>query len=211
MRQKHGLDLKDRVILSVGALIARKGHHMIVRAMHRLMEKGFTARLLIVGGPGREGHYEADIRRLVHELGMEKQVVFVGQVPPQTVAELMSAADTLCLASDREGWPNVVHECLACGTPVLAKDVGGVPEMIPSEAYGLVIPASDPTALENGLQRMFDKDWDSRIIAAWGAARSWDQVAREILSEMEDWCRLRPGRASLETVGVSAATEAKPD
>jgi hypothetical protein len=83
--------------------------------------------------------------------------------------------------------------------------------MIPSEAYGLVIPADAPAALEGGLQRMFERDWDSATIAAWGAARSWDQVAREILSEMEALCNLRPGRENLKAVSVSAAPEAKPD
>jgi len=49
----------------------------------------------------------------------------------------MSAADVFCLASEREGWPNVIHEALACGLPVVATNVGGVPEMIPSDRFGL--------------------------------------------------------------------------
>ena len=97
----------------------------------------------------------------------------------------MSAGDLVCLASSREGWPNVVHEALACGTPVVAADVGAVPEMIPSEAFGIIVPPDDVSALEIGLKKALAQPWDRAEIARWGQARSWQQVAAEVLQEME--------------------------
>jgi glycosyltransferase involved in cell wall biosynthesis len=93
-----------------------------------------------------------------------------------------------CLASAREGWPNVVHEAHACGTPVVATNVGGVPEMIPSENFGLVVPPNDPAALHAALKQALSRQWDRGAIAAWGQARSWRQVAAEVLREMEQVC-----------------------
>jgi glycosyltransferase involved in cell wall biosynthesis len=98
----------------------------------------------------------------------------------------MSAADVFCLASTREGWPNVVHEALACGTPVVATDVGAVPDLIPEPCYGLVVPVNDEAALEAALQTALHKDWDRPRIAAWGQRRSWEQVAREVFDEMQN-------------------------
>jgi len=114
-RVKHGFDLDLPLIVSAGALIERKGHHRIVRALERLAKSGMAARLVIAGGAGPDGDYENKIRRIAAELGVEGSVRFLGAVPPDAMAEVMSAADVFCLASTREGWPNVVHEALACG------------------------------------------------------------------------------------------------
>jgi glycosyltransferase involved in cell wall biosynthesis len=96
--------------------------------------------LLIAGSAGREGRFEERIREVVSQLQMESKVRFLGQVAPAVLPELMSAADLLCLASSREGWPNVVHEAMGCGAPIVATDVGGVADMVPSESYGVRHP-----------------------------------------------------------------------
>ncbi len=178
-RRRWDIPETARVVLSAGYLIERKGHHRTVRAL-----RDRDALLLIAGGPGREGEYEQAIRREVADLGMEDRVRFLGHVPADRLPELMSAADVFCLASGREGWPNVVHEAMACGTPVVATAVGGVPEMIPSEDYGYVAPADDPGALEAAVARALSKNWDRDRIAAWAQARSWEQVGREVLDVM---------------------------
>ena len=142
------------------------------------------AHLIIAGGPGRHGQYEAETRRQIGAAGMEGRVRLVGQVPQETLAELMSAADILCLASSREGWPNVVQEALACGTPVVATDVGAVPDMIPSEEYGYVVPPGDESRLREALQSALNRSWDRDRISALGRSRSWDRVAEQVLEEM---------------------------
>ena len=87
------------------------------------------------------------------------------------------------LASDREGWPNVVHEALACGTPVVATDVGGVPDLIPGSDFGIVVPPGDQTSLDKAICEALTRSWDHAAIAAWGMSRTWDAVAGDVLRE----------------------------
>jgi glycosyltransferase involved in cell wall biosynthesis len=183
-RAEYQLGRDERVIVSVGHLIELKGHHRIIRAMPGLLNAGMNAILLIAGGRGRAGDYESVLRREVATYGLESRVRFLGHLEPAALARAVSAADILCLASSREGWPNVLHEALACGTPVVAADVGAVPEMIPSEAYGVIVPPDDVAALEAGLKQALAKSWDRQAIARWGQARSWHQVAAEVLEQM---------------------------
>jgi len=125
-RARHGISEKDRVILSAGDLAELKGHHRIIAALKMLNDRGVRARLLIAGGIGRSGRYAEALRRQVRAGRLEDQVTFLGEVTQAVLAELMSAADVFCLASASEGWPNVVNEALACGTPVVATDGGAV-------------------------------------------------------------------------------------
>lgn len=182
-RRKFGFVEGQRVILSAGSLIERKGHHHLIEALKELPE---DVVLVIAGGPGREGSFEAHIRRMVAGCGYGHRIRLLGAVPPEEMGELMSAADLLCLASSREGWPNVVHEAMACGTPVVAAAVGGVPEMIQSEEYGLVVPANNQSALTGALRRALEYRWNRQKIAGWAHSRPWDKVAREVLRELQD-------------------------
>jgi teichuronic acid biosynthesis glycosyltransferase TuaC len=185
-RKRYGLPAHGRVILSAGHLIELKGHHRVVQVIRGLVDAGHDVHLLIAGGVGRLGNYEEQISRQIGKLGLEERVQLLGEIRPEALAELMSAADLLCLASSREGWPNVVHEALSCGTPVVAADVGAVAEMIPSARFGLIVPPHDPAALEQALGHALATDWDREAIAVWGQSRSWDQVAREVLREMKE-------------------------
>ena len=185
-RQRFGIDERVRLIVTAGHLIELKGHHHVIQSVKRLAEQRLPVRLLIAGGAPNRGvtSFETHLRSLVSELKIQQSVEFLGQLSPETLADLMSAADVFCLASSREGWPNVVHEALACGTPVVATDVGAVRELIPSDCYGLIIPASDPMLLDDALSRALETTWDREAIAAWGQSRSWEQVAKEVLREM---------------------------
>jgi glycosyltransferase involved in cell wall biosynthesis len=98
----------------------------------------------------------------------------------------MSAADVLALASEAEGWPNVVHEAMACGTPVVATDVGAIPEMIPSPELGFRVPFGDTGALRDALRMALARDWDRGAIARYAQGRAWDKVAAEVVEVLEE-------------------------
>jgi glycosyltransferase involved in cell wall biosynthesis len=185
MRVRHGIAPGRLMVLSAGYLIERKGHHRAIEALRTLRLKEIDADLWIVGGAGREGRYEAALRSLVGDLGLAEHVHFTGGVPQEVLAEYMSAADVFCLASSREGWPNVVHEALGCGTPVVASDVGGVPDLIPSRNYGIVVPIGDQKALEAALEEALLRQWNRPAIAAWAQSRSWEQVAAEVIRQAQ--------------------------
>ncbi len=186
-RTKHGIPADGKLILSAGELIEAKGHHMVIRAVQGLAERGIAAQAIIAGGVARGGRpYDRELRQLVAGLGLVRSVRFAGWVDRDSLAELAAAADVVCLASYTEGWPNVVHEALACGTPVVASAVGSVPDMIPSERYGLVVPARNQDALTNALCDALQRSWNRAEIASWGQARSWDCVAGEVAAVMRE-------------------------
>jgi glycosyltransferase involved in cell wall biosynthesis len=184
-RIQYGLDPHKPLIVSAGALIERKGHHRVIRAVSALNRAACgRVQLAIIGPAGPEGAYEQVIRQTISTLHLEADVRLVGSVSAPEMARWMSAADVLCLASTREGWPNVVNEALACGTPVVAADVGAVPDMLPDARYGLVVPINDEAALGAALDQALRKEWDRSAITAWGQRRSWGHVAQDVLEEM---------------------------
>lgn len=183
-RADHGIDSAERIILSAGDLAELKGHHRVIAAVKNLNDRGVRARLLIAGGVGRSGRYADTLRQQVVANGLVDQVTFCGEVTQDTLAELMSAADVFCLASSTEGWPNVVNEALACGTPVVATDVGAVRQMVVSDQYGSVVPVHDGAALADALCAALTGHWDHEAISAWGRSRSWSQVANDVLEQM---------------------------
>jgi teichuronic acid biosynthesis glycosyltransferase TuaC len=182
-RSAHRIDKDERVVLSAGDLAELKGHHRVICALAALARAGTSARLIIAGGIGRSGRYAESLRRLAVERGMNDRVQFAGEVRQEVLAELMTAADVFCLASSTEGWPNVVNEALACGTPIVATDVGAVRQMVSSARYGRVVPFGDDEALIRALQTALNCDWDRTAIAERGRSRTWQQVGEEVLEQ----------------------------
>ncbi len=104
------------ILLSVGNLVKAKGHHIAIEALASVKLDHPQARLIIVGkGPERQS-----LQATVERLGLADQVRFAGFLPNDQLFQWYSAADVLILASSREGWPNVLLESMACGTPVVA-------------------------------------------------------------------------------------------
>jgi teichuronic acid biosynthesis glycosyltransferase TuaC len=128
---RAALGLTGPTLLSVGHLIPRKAHDLVIGALPGLPDW----RLLIAGtGPER-----AALERLADRLNVADRVRFLGQVPHKELSRLYTAADMLVLASEREGWANVLLESMACGTPVLASPIPGNPEVVQERAAGLIM------------------------------------------------------------------------
>lgn len=181
-RLLHRLPLDRRIIVSAGELIEAKGHHLLIQAAKTLLKRGFDLEVLIAGGTARGGpRYEHRLRRLIAELGLEDRVHLIGRVDREAMADLLSAADLFCLASFTEGWPNVVNEALACGTPVVASAVGGVPAMLRGDVYGIAVPPGSLTLLVEALDRGLKSSWDRIAISSWGRSRTWSDAAAEVI------------------------------
>src|SRR5947208_4758970 len=132
-RAAVSLPPEDRVIGSVGTLSPGKNYDVFVEAIARLrrLPEFQDVRAVIVGG-GRE---HAGLEARVAAVGLQEWIRFVGHRPNREIPEWLSAFDIFCLASQREGWPNVIFEALACGKPVVSTAVGGAPEALVSENY----------------------------------------------------------------------------
>ena len=147
LRSRLGVE-GSPLMLSVGNLVALKGHDLVIEALALLRNQGLDARLCIIGaGPLRE-----ELEALRDRLGLQAQVRFLGALPQQELAAWYAAADVLLLASEREGWPNVVLESMACGTPVVATAVGGIPEIVSPPHTGRVVAERSAACLAEAVQ-----------------------------------------------------------
>lgn len=127
---RAGLGLTRPTVLSVGHLIERKGHHLVIEALPRLP----GVELLIVG----EGPERPRLTALIAEHRLADRVRLLGARPHPDMPELYGAADLLVLASSREGWANVLLESMACGTPVVATNIWGNPEVVRTPEAGRI-------------------------------------------------------------------------
>ncbi len=136
IRRRH--KLAGRTIIAVGNVAPEKGQMLIVDALRALPD----VTLLLVGdGPDGER-----LESFVEDNDLAGRVRRLGRVPQSDLPGLYSAADASILASMREGWPNVLLESMACGTPVIAADVGAVREMVTVPAAGVVVTDRTPEA-----------------------------------------------------------------
>jgi glycosyltransferase involved in cell wall biosynthesis len=130
---------------------------------------------------------------MIREKGLTGRVQLQGSRPNEELNMWYSAADVSCLPSSREGWPNVLLESLACGTPVLATRVGGVPEVIISSEYGILVEPNIK-ALAEGLESSLCKRWDREAIVRYARSRTWNEVAAEMDAFFAERISLRPGK-----------------
>ncbi len=172
---RRKLQLPDQqMILSVGSLIPRKGHDLLIRAFEKIVQqKGKANPCLYIIGEGDAGK---QLQQLIDSLSLQDNVKLLGSFSHADLKLWYNAADLFCLASSREGWPNVVMESLACGTPVVATDVWGIPEIITSDEMGLLTKRSVPDIYEKCV-RGLEKKWNREMISAKMQSRTWDRAA----------------------------------
>jgi glycosyltransferase involved in cell wall biosynthesis len=175
-RQHLGFLEVEKIVLTVCSLVELKGVHLLIEAIAKLRESSpVPVKLMVVGsGPEKER-----LKSLIDRLALQDCVHLVGQVPNQKLSHWYNAADLFFLGSSREGWPNVVCEALACGTPVVATPVNGIPEILDSDDLGIIVERS-PEAFALGIKQAFDRSWDRERIAAKGQQRTWEKVAEEV-------------------------------
>lgn len=140
------LGLQRPTLLSVGYLIERKGHDLIIEAMQQLPETD----LIIVG----DGPLLEKLKSLARKFGVRERVRFLGAVPQRELADYYAAADLLVLASSREGWANVLLEAMACGTPVVASRVWGTPEAVCAPQAGLLLNERTADGIAKGVKTL---------------------------------------------------------
>ncbi len=180
IRARLGVD--GLTLLSVGHLIERKGHHLIIESLVHLPQ----ANLLIVGDGPMHGQLEA----LAVGLGVSERVRFIGSIPQSRLPEYYNCADALVLASSREGMANVLLESIACGTPVLATPIWGSPEVIASPAAGLLLEDRSVDSIVAGVRRLFDRRPNREDVRSYARKFSWEDTTRGQLELFESILKL---------------------
>ncbi|HEY9630646.1 MAG TPA: glycosyltransferase family 1 protein [Coleofasciculaceae cyanobacterium] len=169
-RSRLGIDLDDRVVLYVGRFDPRKGIETLVRAFAALKQRTAAAerlRLVIVGGsePGQpDGLERSRIEHLVQELGLTEQTIFAGRIGHDMLPTYYTAADVCVIPSHYEPFGLVAIEAMACGTPVVASDVGGLKFTVVPEETGLLVPPQNETAFSEAIDRILtDAIWAKKL------------------------------------------------
>jgi glycosyltransferase involved in cell wall biosynthesis len=164
-------------------MVPIKNTEGLLRAFVKYFEKERDAELVMVGDT------DIKIRTLANELGLSSRISFRGEVPYSQVATEMQAANCLVMFSNMENSPCVIGEALCCGLPVIATNVGGIPELI-DEGNGMLIDPQDEAGLVTALHQMKDRytKFDRASIAQRANAKfSYPVIGKkfdEIYSEM---------------------------
>jgi len=153
-------------VLAVGSLEAIKGFDYLIDATARMVARGVAVTLEIVG----EGPERVRLMELAERLGLRSRVVFHGLLPFDAVREIMGQATLLAHPSTGLGdaVPTVIKESLALGTPVVASNVAGIPELLDDGRCGALVPPKDADALANAIERLLADAPKRRQIALAG-------------------------------------------
>ncbi len=188
-RRRLKLPSNAHIILTVGQLRELKGFHLIIEAIYKLQTKRGTPplHLLIVGGKSLwDPSYKDLLVRQIAENSLHELVSLVGPKHPDELKYWYSAADLFCLASSREGCPNVILESLACGTPVVGTAVGGIPQIISNQEVGILIERH-PESIRQGIAEALDRRWNhDKIIQYARKQYSWEITAEKIYHLFEE-------------------------
>lgn len=185
-RARLGLPVDVPVVLSVGNLFELKGHALLIEAVALLTRDWPTLRLVIAGeGPERER-----LQQLIAQHGLQERVRLLGVVPNADLPHWYGAADLFALPSSREGLPNVMLEALACGTPVVATAVGGIPEVLGGQPdAGMLLDERSSAALARAiaaaLRRVSDPSAPRRVAEAYSWEHSTARLATLMRSVIE--------------------------
>ena len=157
------------LLISVGYLIERKGHHIAIDALAKLLPNHPQARLIIVG----DGEQLESLRDLCKRLNVQDRVTFTGALPNAELFRWYCSADVMILASSREGWANVLLESMACGTPVVAARIWGTPEVVSEEVAGRLVDQRDGSAFAAAISSLLSDYPDRSRVRAFAEKFSW--------------------------------------
>jgi glycosyltransferase involved in cell wall biosynthesis len=169
VREELGIAPDAPVLGVVGLLRPQKAHHVLLHAATTLVERWPDLQVLIIG----DGPERASIESLIAELKLERTVRITGL--RADVPDVLQALDIAVCCSDFEGSPLSVLEYMAAGLPVVATEVGGLPDLIEPGFNGLLVPARDPAALAQALAQLLSDPAGARAMGARSVTRRMEE------------------------------------
>jgi teichuronic acid biosynthesis glycosyltransferase TuaC len=176
-RERLGLLGDARIIFTLGNLVKRKGFNYLIDAMEQICSQRDDV-LCFIGGAGPEG---GSLKGQIDRLRLGEKVKLLESVPSDILPLWMNACDVFVLPSLNEGNPTVMFEALGCGKPFVGTRVGGVPEVISSDTYGLLVEPADPKDLTEKILVALDRKWDRGKILRYAERFTWENIAKEIV------------------------------
>jgi len=171
-------DLTGHVLLSVGNLVPLKGQALIITALQLLPE----ATLLIIGS----GPLEKSLRERARQSGVADRVRFITPVAQERLCEYYNVADVLVLPSEHEGWPNVLLESMACGTPVLASNIPSAQEIVGSIDAGRLLPERSAEAIAASARELLASPPERHKTRLYAENFDWQSTTRAQIAMFEE-------------------------
>jgi D-inositol-3-phosphate glycosyltransferase len=216
---------EERVILQLGRMVPRKGVDTVVRGLGRLIRNhGVRARLLIVGGESEEPDPRITpeigrLREVAHEEGVTDLVTFVGRRGRETLKYYYSAADLFVTVPWYEPFGITPVEAMACGTPVVGSNVGGIKYTVRDGETGYLVPAKEPDKLAERLAHLYQHPKLLSVLSRQAIRRAndlftWERVAQtvagiyeEVLAAGPSGCRDQADAVAVAERGFDRAVE----
>jgi len=175
-RRVLGLPLDRRIILTVGIYEPVKGQKYLVEAVSQIIQEKKDILCVIIGfGTERQA-----LEKQIRSLGLEDHIMLAGPKRHTEIPLWINACDLFVLSSLNEGNPTVLFETIGCGKPFVGTKVGGVPEIITSDVYGLLVNPADPEDLKEKILVGLERTWDREAIRAYAEQFTWETIAGKI-------------------------------
>ncbi|KUG20126.1 glycosyl transferase, group 1 [hydrocarbon metagenome] len=176
-RETLQLPRDTKIILNVGNLYGEvKGHRYLVEAVSKIVAQQKEFLCIIIG----DGKLRNTLEHRIRSFGLEEHVLLTGGKQHTEIPLWMNACDLFVLPSLNEGNPTVMFEALGCGKPFVGTRVGGVPEVITSDKYGLLVEPAKPVDLAEMILVALEREWDREAILAHAGQFTWESIAKEI-------------------------------
>jgi N-acetyl-alpha-D-glucosaminyl L-malate synthase BshA len=154
IRRQMNITNDDKIVLFVGRLNSIKGVEYLIESMEYIKQKDVKTKLIIVG----EGIERRRLELLVNKLFLTKNVLFAGRIPYEDIPKYLTLSDMIVLPSLEEGFPNILLEAMASGLPIVATNVGGIPEIIKNGENGFLVAPKNPGAIAEKVLYLFENN-----------------------------------------------------
>lgn len=178
-RKRLNLPLNYKILVNIGLLFEKKGQKYLINSMKELIsiKKDNGLKCFIIG----QGPLMNQLKQQINENKLENHVELTGFVSLEDLNLYLNSADIFVLPSLNEGNPTVMFEALSLGLPFVGTDVGGIPEIITSDDYGLLVKSSDSKQLTEKIIIALEKDWNNQKIREYAEQFTWKNIAKETL------------------------------
>ena len=180
IKEKYGIEDK-RIVLFVGRLVRKKGLQYLIYSAPLILREVPDTVFLVIGGADRFAQYESELRKKIKYLNLEGKFIIVKNVPEKDMPSYYNAADVCVFPSiNYEPLPTVIFEAMACGKPIVASNLGGIPEQI--GYIDTLVPQKNHIALAKMIIKILKDDNLSRELSNKNRKRArefhWEKISK---------------------------------
>lgn len=177
LRNRYNIDIDKKIFINIAWIVEKKGHRYLLEAIDLLSKKRKDFFCYVVG----KGPLIEELNNMIDQKNISDFIEFLGYVPDDELVKRYIMADFFILPSLEEGNPVVMFEGLGLGLPFIGTDVGGIPEIINDDEFGLIVGSKDPKALAEAMNSSLDRDWNREKIREYSNNFTWKNIALQTI------------------------------